>query len=448
MTAPSFAAAPHPPPTPVSPPPAEPMAKIEHRITEEPTRRVSTPVVADGVAAVLIVGVVALMIPAWRSIFADLGFVAPIVVTSALVVLTVLVAARRGWSVSTSFVASAALVVLMLVVVHGSDVADVPSNAIEGWKALASTGLLIATDARFLVAPIVIAALGSWIAAEAVIRRRFSAPGVLGLVAAHAAVGAYTISQWQPTSWFAAALTALLGLLLAVSGLTRPGGASFADDQVDVGLRQAGSAVLVVAVLAAGAGGLMALLGDPGDGRFDLRESLVRPLDISESATPLARVKAGLVDADNSTVFTIAVTGLDADDTIDLLPVTVLDLYDGTIWSTSARFEVAGSSLPPPTLANPSAGTATVAVVLTDRYPFRFLPQAGVLQTLLEGEVAWDPVTGTVAAIDPSASGYRGQIAPISAVELPDLLAAGQTQLIQLPRQARDNTFKLQFQQY
>ena len=268
------------------------------------------------------------------------------------------------------------------------------------------------------------------------IRRRFSAPAVAGLVAAHAAVGAYTISQWQPTWWFATALTALLGLLLAVSGLTRPGGASFADSQVDVGLRQVGSAVLVVALLSAMAGGLIAILGGPTEDSFDLRESLVRPLDISESATPLARVKAGLVDEDDSTVFTIAVDGLGPDDSIDLLSVAALDNYDGTIWSTSARFEVAGSSLPPPALANPAAGSVTVAVALTDRYPFRFLPQAGVLQTIVDGEVAWDPVTGTVAAIDPSASAYRGRIAPISAVELPDQLGNSESSLDSATRRA------------
>ena len=161
------------------------------------------------------------MVAPWRSIFADLGFVAPMVAISVAVTLAVTLMSRRGWSTPTSFLISAVLTVAGLAAVHGAAIAELPSNLIQGWKALASTGLLIPTDAALVVPPVVIAALGSWVGAEAIIRRRFSAPGVLGLLAAHAAVAAYTISQWQPTWWFAAALAAVVGFLLAVSGLLR-----------------------------------------------------------------------------------------------------------------------------------------------------------------------------------------------------------------------------------
>ncbi len=307
--------------------------------------------------------------------------------------------------------------------------ADLPSNLVGGWKALASTGLLIPTGARFVLVPVIIGALGSFIAAEAIIRRRASAPAIVGLLSVHAAAAAYTISQWQPAWWFVGALAATLGLLLAVAGLTRPGGASFEAGRVDVTLRQVGSAILVVGVLAATASGLQLLMGPPGDQAFDLRQTLVRPLDISESATPLARVKAGLVDEDDSTVFTVSTANLRPDDSIALLPVAVLDHYDGTIWSTSARFEIAGSSLPEPSLASPSGGSISVAVELTGQYPFRFLPQVGVMRQITEGEVAWDPVTGTMAAVDPDATGYRGVVAPILPAELPEAIGSGDTSL-------------------
>lgn len=431
MTAPAFAAHPAPAPTP-APTPEAPVAAPR----SAPSRS-RVPLIADALAVALIVAAVALMIAPWRSIFADLGFAAPMLGVSVVIAVLVAVVSRRGWSTPTSFLISLGVTVVALAALHGADAADLPSNLIEGWKAAASTGLLMPTDALLVVPAVVIAALGTWIAAEAIIRRRLSAPGVLGLLAAHAAVAAYTISQWQPTWWFAAAMAAVLGLLLAVSGLTRPGGASFANEQVHVSLRQVGSAAVVVGLLSVAAAGLMVLVGDTGEDRaFDLRSSLSRPLDISETATPLARVKAGLIDEDNNTVFTVGVDGLGADDSIALIPVAVLDRYDGTIWSTSSRFEAAGSTLPDPALPNPSAGVVDVQIELTDQYPFRFLPQIGVLQTIAEGDLAWDPVNGSVASVDPAGTDYQGSAALIAPVELPAQLDGGRTSLDGASRRA------------
>lgn len=431
MTAPAFAARPAPAP-PASAPTPEPTSPTKPR----PSRS-RVPLIADILAVGLIVGAVALTIAPWGSVFADLGFAAPMLGVSAAISILVAVVSRRGWSTPASFLASIGVTIAGLAAVHGGAIADLPSNLIEGWKALASTGLLIPTDAALIVPPVIIAALGSWVAAEAIIRRRISAPGVLGLLATHAAVAAYTISQWQPTWWFAAALAAVLGLLLAVTGLTRPGGASFASEQVLVSLRQVGSAVVVVGMLSVVVAGLMVLVGETGGDRaFDLRSALGRPLDISETATPLARVKAGLIDEGDNSVFTVSVDRLGPDDSIALIPVAVLDRYDGTIWSTSARFEAAGSRLPAPALANPSAGAVEVSITLTDQYPFRFLPQVGVLQTIVEGDLAWDPVTGTVASVDPTAGNYRGLAAPIPTVELPAQLGNNETSLDGASRRA------------
>lgn len=431
MTAPAFAAQPAPAPAP-APTPDAPVV---------PPRSAPTgsriPLIADALAVALIVSAIALMIAPWRSIFADLGFAAPMIGVSFVIAVMVTIVSRRGWSTPTSFLLALGVTLVGLAAVHGADIVDLPGHLIEGWKAAASTGLLMPADALLVVPSVVIAALGSWIAAEAIIRRRLSAPAVLGLLAAHAAVAAYTISQWQPTWWFAAAMAAVLGLLLAVSGLTRPGGASFANEQVHVSLRQVGSAAVVVGLLSVAAAGLMVLVGDTGEDRaFDLRASLARPLDISETATPLARVKAGLVDEDNNTVFTVGVDGLTGTDSIDLIPVAVLDRYDGTIWSTSSRFEAAGSTLPDPSLPNPSAGIVDVRVELTSQYPFRFLPQIGVLQTITEGDLAWDPVNGSVASINPAGADYQGSAAIIAPAELPELLGSGRTSLDEASRRA------------
>ncbi len=433
MTAPAFAAdaAPAPTPPPAAPSPADSPAPAAR------TGAARVSLIADVIAVALIVAAVALMIAPWSGIFADLGFAVPMIGVSFVIALTVAVVSRRGWSTPTSFLASAAVTVVGIGAFHGGDIGDLPSNLIQGWKALASTGLLIPTDAALVIPPVVIAALGTWVAAEAIVRRRLSAPGVLGLLGAHAAVASYTISQWQPMWWFAAAIAAILCSLLAVSGLTRPGGASFAKEQVQVSLRQVGSAAVVVGLLSVAAAGLMVLVEDRGEDRaFDLRSALTRPLDISETATPLARVKAGLIDEDNNTVFTVGVDGLGPDETIGLIPVAVLDRYDGTIWSTSARFEAAGSTLPAPALANPSSGQVAVQVELTDQYPFRFLPQVGVLQTITDGDLAWDPVTGTVASIDAAGTSYEGRASVITAAELPSQLGDNETSLDGASRRA------------
>lgn len=423
MTAPSFSTTA--PAANMGPPPAphtvDPLPSTGPQSSPEP-RAARAPLLVDLATLTLVLVGVGLSAFAWRTIFADLGFMWPMMGVSVVVGAVVMVARRRGWSPPASFLAMIAVAVLGLAVRHGTDVADLPSNLVEGWKGLASTGLLIPTEPRFLVAPIFISAIGTWGAAEAMIRRRSSPVAILALLAVHTGATAYCSSQWQPTWWFAAVLAAVLCLLLAVAGLTRPGGAAFADGGVDVPLRQLASTVMVVGALVAVAGGSLLLIGARSDRSFDLREHLVRPLDISESATPLARVKAGLVDEDNSTVFTVSAAGLGADEAINLLPVAVLDRYDGTIWSTTARFEVAGSRLPEPVLPNPSSGDVAVSVTLTDRYPFRFLPQLGVTRQVVEGDLAWDPVTGTVATIDSAAGGYRALVAPIVPTELPEAL--------------------------
>lgn len=421
MTAPSFAA--QPPPAPTPPPTETPVSASPPDPLDSARRPSRAPLVADVIAGLAIVATVALTVFGWRSVFADLGFVAPMLAASVAAVVVVTVMSRRGWSTSSTFLLTMLITLVGLAALHGGDIADAPSNLIDSWKALASTGLLMPTTAALVIPPVIVAATGSWAAAEAVIRRRLSAPGLLALLAVHAVTSAYTISQWQPTWWFAALLTGLLGLLLAISGLIRPGGASFADDQLTVGGSQVLSALAVVAALSAAAAGLMTQLGDSVEDRaFDLRSSLSRPLDISESATPLARVKAGLVSEADDTVFTVTVDGLGPDDAVGLVPVAALDRYDGTIWSTSARFEAAGSSLPSPSLSSPSNGNVDVRIELTDRYPFRFLPRVGVLRSIDTGDLAWDAVNGTVASIDPDGRSYSGTVALISEAELPDLL--------------------------
>ncbi len=399
-----------------------------------PVRR--TPRIHDILAGWLVASAVALTALHWKSIFADLGFVAPVLLVTVAVAAAVVISTTIGWSRPASFGLATAVTIIVLGTRYQTSLADLPGDLISSWKALASTGLLIATEPRFVLVPVLVAALGTWLGTEVLVRNRLGAPALLAVLASHATALAYTVSQQQPTWWLVGLLGLLGGLLLALGGLARPGGSEYARGEFSIGPRQMASVGVVAAVLGLVAGGLTVVLtpGAEADDRaaFDLRSHLRRPLDITESATPLARVKAGLVDTEDATVFTITVDGLGPDDSIDLLPVAVLDRYDGTIWSTTARFEVAGASLPAPLQPMPTGTSVSVLVDLTARYPFRFLPQAGRLQTIVEGDLAWDPSTGTTAALDPDANRYRARAAIFTTPALPSALdtagAVGVTQ--------------------
>ncbi len=369
------------------------------------------PSILDVVGVVAMVVGAALPLVLWGRIFADSGHVLPVVVASvggALVALSMF-GTRRTTGVS--FVVLLVGVIIGLLARYNSAVADLPGDVIESWKSLASTGLLIPSSKSFLIPPIVVTAFASWAAVTVVLRQRSAILVAVPLLLAVAVALAYTVSLGGLPWWFVSALVAVIGIALVVGGLRRPGGAAFADDASSTPLRQIVVGAGLVGVLAVGAGALSSLVGDVGDKAFDLRSVLVRPLAIYEDATPLASVKSGLVADVPANVFTIELQDLPPDTEVKLIPVATLDAYDGSVWSTTAQFEPAGSQLPSPEqVAGVGPGSITQIVDLDAAYPFRFLPRAGIVRNLSGDGLAWDPRSGTVASVDRSTQTYRSVI--------------------------------------
>lgn len=373
--------------------------------------------IADLIGVLVVVTAAGLSVMQWKLMFADLGVVAPTLGAAVVAGAVVLLTRRLGWSKPTSFIATTAALLATAATVYQADIAGLPGDIISSWKGLATTGLLIPGDAEFVLVPLLTVGMGTWLAGDHLLRKGTAVPSALLVLTVHAIAIAYSAGLGQPPTWYLAAVALLVGLLLVIAGLGRPGGASYDGRPTAVGTRQLASSGIVVLLLAGLAGGLgllfdstNSLASDSGQS-FDLRERLVRPIDITDSATPLSRVKAGLVDPDNETVFTIRLDGLTDEDVVRLLPVAVLDRYDGSIWTSGARFEPAGALLPRPVEAPPNGAVVSQRVTLTNQYPFRFLPTAGTVRTLDDRGMAWDPSTGTLASIDPDTADYRADVA-------------------------------------
>ncbi len=374
-----------------------------------------------------LVGVVAMVVGAalplvlWGRIFADRGHVLPLVVASVGGGVVAIAAFLLRRTTSVSFVAFLASVLLGLLARYNTAAADLPGDLIDSWKSLASTGLLIPSSRSFLIPPIVVTSFAAWWATTIVLRRRSAALVAAPLFLATSVALAYTVSIDGLPWWFVSAMAAVVGVALLIGGLRRPGGAEFADEGSSTPVRQIALGVGLVALLAGAAGVLSSAVGGVGDEPFDLRAELARPLDIYEASTPLASVKAGLVADVPADVFTIRLDALPTDAEISLIPVATLDTYDGSVWSTTAQFEPAGSRLPSPEqVAGVGPGSVNQTIEIASAYPFRFLPRVGIVRNLVGDGLAWDPRSGTVASVDPSIGGYRStvELAPMRPEQL------------------------------
>ncbi len=394
-------------------------------------------------AAIVLVSTIAvcLSIVHWNTIYADQGHVVPTIVASVLGSWLALLLVRLRIGASASFLVAILSTLVGVAAWSAAAIGDLPTDLVESWKALASTGLLIPASRTFILPPVIVSALGAWLTTDIAIRRRAGAAVVLPLAAVHGTAVAYTIGQGPSPWWYAVAVGVASLALVALGAADRPlteaehradnarsdlAGVP-AQDHTAIRGRQLLKALPIIAALGLGAVAVNQALVDRDETAYDLREQLVRPLEIFESSTPLARVKAGLVAATPAEVFTTRVVGLNPGDSISLIPVAVLDQYDGAVWTSTARFEASGATLPLPTQSGANKPTSvSVAVELTSDYPFRFLPRVGTVLESGEGEIGWDPRAGSIARVDDARQELRfvttqvldaREITPTSSVE-------------------------------
>ena len=194
------------------------------------------------------------------------------------------------------------------------------------------------------------------------------------------------------------------------------------DHTAAIRWRQAVVALPFAALVSLVGLGFDRLVSNGSNEQFDLRERLVRPLDVFETTSPLSRVKAGLVDPSPNEVFTILVEGLSTEATIEQIPVATLDLYDGALWSSSARFEAAGATLPAPDQPQLLDGTQLVqSVQIEADYPFHFLPRVGQVVRSDSPQLGWDPRSGSIANLRASGRSftYVTQVRPSDDESIP-----------------------------
>ncbi len=362
----------------------------------------------DAAIVALTIVSVTLSVVHWNRVFAE-TFPVNVVVLGGAILGSVgaLVAMRARLRSVLSFLVGLVVGLIGLAAWYNTSAADLPGDFVSAWKAVASTGLKIPSEREFTIVPAVVSFAGSWVAVDITSRRRIGAAVALPLAVVHGAAIAYTISTGPSPWWYAVSVgVTVLGLIL-LSTVDRPLAtetqeAMAADPTIDartkIRWRQAAVAAPIIAALALGGTALNTSLVSRDDEAFDLRERLVRPLDVFEATTPLARVKGGLVEPAPVEVFTITIEGLGPDDVIEFIPVASLDEYDGAVWTSSARFESAGAVLTQPSQNVATGDQPVVQVVeLTDDYPFRFLPHVGEVIENNVGAIGWDPRSGSIA---------------------------------------------------
>ncbi len=338
------------------------------------------PYLVAGLAATVAVGTTA---PLWVGVFAA-SWVSVVVLAAVAAGAAIGVGAHRfGWAASLA--AGTVVVALAVAIGHPRD--------------LATLGLLMAPTARLLAIPVGVGLVGAWWASMALVPRHPGTSGVSPLVAAvpvaaaHAVASAYTVGQ-RPLSTTAALAT--VGALL-IGALVARG---------TVAIRWRATAAVGIGAMLAAAGGLA--VGD--DDPFDLRRRLNPPVEVVESTSPLSLVKSGLVETNPSPVFTISVEGLGPDSQIELIPVALLDVYDGAVWTSSGRFVPAGQRLPALPDQSLSSDQVVVDVQTTGQYPFDTLPMPGTLRTIEDGDLLWDQRSGAILAEGAEPVRYRGEV--------------------------------------
>lgn len=375
------------------------------------------PPLADLLVGTLCIAALFLTWGQWATIFADRTAAIPIVGAAVFSVLGGLVVVHKTRASAHSVPIGLLLLILSCALWYGQRSRHLIADLAGSWKSLASTGLLVPSEAEFVLVPVLTIWLAGWAMAEIVGRRRPITAIFLAIGGAHAVAIAYTVSQQQPRFWIIAALCIVAFLMVGIRAADShaehadtgggTGGLAGLDQTAAIRWRQALIAVpLALGVTAFGVGFDRLVSGGSPDS-FDLRERLVRPLDVFEATSPLSRVKTGLISPAPADVFTIVVDGLATDDSVEYIHVASLDLYDGAIWSSSARFETAGALLPPPEQPQGlDALSISQTVKIESAYPFTFLPRIGQVTKTDSPFLGWDPRSGSLANIETSVEAF------------------------------------------
>jgi transglutaminase-like putative cysteine protease len=305
-----------------------------------------------------------------------------------------------------------------LAIAPGSDVADGPDRLLTGALPLDASGPELAAVAGLVGLS---AVAGAALAAGSRARAAAALPGVL----------AYAVVQWVAASVPAptplAPVVAVLGCALLLAALTVRPGSTVGVGATGRGPRLAGAgaaapprarsvpALIAATVAVAAVTATVALVAPVLPGRdlradpADARDLVVQPVSVRRDVSPLVRFPALQTGADQVLYVVRPVAGSRAATRGLALRWATLDRFDGRIWSTRARYQRAGRSLPPgPALGVPSTRVA-VDVEVAGGAGTAWLPSFGRPVSVSSSGLGVDPVTGDLVVPDDAApvSSYR-----------------------------------------
>jgi transglutaminase-like putative cysteine protease len=315
---------------------------------------------------------------------------------------------RRTWV--TPILAVAGLAVVMVYGVFRGDISAVPGGLRGSWNRLLTVTAPADTWGELLATPALVAWATAFSSVVLVLRTRNPlaplAPSLAGFLFALFAVGNQAGGHLVATVVFLAAAL----VLVAVRTHRTTGDGTVRIERESsrpvVALVVAGSTVAVSALFGV-VGGQVSPLAS-GDHRFDPRDLLAPPVASTDTLTPLSQLKKQLNESPPRPLFTVR-TSPDPAVQVDRVRTAALDTFDGTTWTATDTYRVAGSHLTvDPELQHRRRVTARIELQeLTGPY----LPVIGWPSGLdtpgeTRGRFGFDPESGVVVSTGSTSPGF------------------------------------------
>lgn len=313
---------------------------------------------------------------------------------------------RRVWT--TLVLAVAGLALVLVYGVFGGTASAVLSGVRGSWNRLLTVTAPADTWGELLAAPALVVWAAAFSSVLLVLRTRSALapllPPLAGFVFALFAVGN------QVGGHLVATVVFLVAALVLIAIRTHRG-TGLGTVRVERQSAKPVTALVVVASMVAAsalfglAGGRFSPLAS-GEHRFDPRDVLAPPIVHTDTLTPLAQLKKQLNESPPRTLFTVRT---DYESTrIDRVRTAALDTYDGTTWTSSGTYRVAGRNLTvDPELRRSKTVTAHIEV---KELSGPYLPVVGWPSRLTtsgesRGQFGFNPGSGVVVGTGPAAPG-------------------------------------------
>jgi transglutaminase-like putative cysteine protease len=349
-------------------------------------------------------------------------------------------AAARRWSfartllvVSVGFLLIAAYGVFRETIAYGvptrATATEIVWGVVGGWARMLTVGLPADVRGDLLVTPVLVTWLAAFTSAILASRTRSvlapTGPPLAAFVIGLLFVGNRLGIQATATAVFLAGVLALI--LLRTNRIH--GGASATTQATRSGF--AFGIPMVVTVAGLGVLGGQLLPFAQGDDRFDLRDLHALPVTIADTLTPLAGLKSQLREQPPRRLFTIELD----DPTADRVKIAALDNFDGTLWTSTDKYVIAGRQLAADRI--PVKTRTVSARIEIDSLDGPYLPVLGqpsrLERTDDSNEVGFSESAGALATTAVSSRGMRYTVTgEISARDdgLPNALPSATTEFL------------------